>query len=252
MSSTSVNFFKEGFFGYSDETVFHLWSFWHFLPIVIMIVSIILIYKYRDKIRNSKYETTIRYVLAFVMLMVEMSYFWRLLYVGAQGKHETMMNYLPLQMCQWGLIICVFTLLSKNKKLFSINFYVSLLFTPLALIYPFVIAKTGPTYYRYYQYWLEHILPIVCIFYLMFVHRLKPDYKGIYKTLILIVPLSIFSIIANVMVPDANYLYLRQNVPVLPKELYYRVPILYVVVYAVFNLMYFIYYKIDNKKKKVS
>ena len=246
---TTVNFYKDGFFGYSDEINFNIGSFWHILPILVMILIILLIYKYRNQIKKYKYETSIRYVLSFTMMIVEMSYFWRLLYVGSQGSSSDMFAYLPLQMCQWGLILCIFTLISKNKKIFSINYYITFLFAPIALIYPIVITHTGPTYYRYYQFWLEHILPIISIFYLMFVHGLKPDYKGIYRTLIVIIPLTILSVYANKVIDDANYLYLKLSVPFLPDNQIYKVPLLFILTYLVFNLMYFIFNKIDSRNK---
>ena len=80
--NTTVKFFSEGFFGYSSEKDFYMGSIWHILPIVLMIITICLIYKYRKRIKNYKYETRVRYILAFVMLIVEMSFFWRLEYVG--------------------------------------------------------------------------------------------------------------------------------------------------------------------------
>ncbi len=246
---TTAQFYQNGFFGYSQEQDFFIGSIWHIIPIVLMIIAILLIYKYRKQIREFKYESTIRYVLAFVMMIVEMSYFWRLLYVGSQGKYPDMMSYLPIQMCQWGLITMIFTITSKNKKLFSINYYITLLFATIALIYPIVILYTGPTYYRYYQFWLEHILPIVCVFYLMFVHGMKPDYKGIFRTLYVIVPLVILSVIANSKIPMANYLYLTMKVPFIPDNQWIKIPILILITAILFHLMYFIFYKIDNRKK---
>lgn len=246
---TTVNFYSKGFFGYSKEQDFFIGSIWHFIPIILMIVAIILIYKYRKQLKKYKYESTIRYVLAFVMLIVEMSYFWRLLYVGSQGKYPDMMLFLPIQMCQWGLILTIFTLTSKNKKLFSFNFYITLLFATIALIYPKVILYTGPTYYRYYQFWLEHILPIISIFYLMFVHKLKPDYKGIFRTYIAVTPLVIVSVIANAKIPNAEYLYLTMKVPFLPDNQIAKIPILVLITMILFHIMYFIFYKIDNRKK---
>ena len=181
-SVTTVKFFRDGFFGYSSQKDFYMGSIWHILPIVIMIIVIFLIYKYREKIKNYKNERAVRFILAFVMMIVEMSFFWRLEYVGTQGVNDTLLTYLPIQMCQWGLIICIFTITSMNKKLFSINYYITLFFATVALIYPLVIEQTGPRYYRYYQFWLEHILPIISVFYLMFVHGMKPEKKGIFYT----------------------------------------------------------------------
>ena len=248
---TIVKFFKDGFFGYSDEMDFHMGSTWHILPIVIMIIVIFLIYKYRKQIKEYKNEATVRYILAFIMMIVEMSFFWRLSYVGSQGQFDTMLTYLPIQMCQWGIILCIFTLLSKNNILFSISYNVTLLFATIALIYPIVITNAGPTYYRYYQFWLEHTLPIISVFYLIFVHGLKPDYMGIYRTLACIFPLAIIAISVNNAVPYANYLYLRLKFPLLPDNQIHRALILTVIVYIIFHLMYYLFYKIDKKKYKI-
>ncbi len=247
--STSVKFFSKGFFGYSNKQDFFIGSIWHILPIVLMIIVIILIYKNREKIKNYKYETSVRYILAFVMMIVEMSFFWRLEYVGTQGVNDTMLTYLPIQMCQWGLLICIFTIISKNKKLFSINYYITLLFASIALIYPLVIQETGPRYYRYYQFWLEHTLPVISVFYLMFVHGMKPEKKGILYTFFITVPLTILAIIANSKIEGARYLYLTLNVKILPKNLILRALILFVLVLGIFYLMYLPFAKKDGKKR---
>lgn len=247
--NTSVNFFSEGFFGYSNKQDFFMGSIWHILPIGLMIFVIVLIYKYRKEIKNFKYETSVRYILAFVMLIVEMSFFWRLLYVGSQGQYDTMLTFLPFQMCQWGLIICIFTIISKNKKLFSINYFITLLFAGIALIYPMVITNTGPGYYRYYQFWLEHILPIICVFYLMFVHDMKPDYKGIYCTIIVTLPLAAVAIIANGQIEGARYLYLTLDVPFLPKDQIIRALILQILAIGIYHLMYLPFYKTDKQNR---
>ncbi len=244
---TTVKFFSDGFFGYSTKQDFFMGSVWHILPIALMILVIILIYKNREKIRNYKYEPRIRFILAFVMLMAEMTFFWRLLYVGNQGEAETMLTYLPFQMCQWGLIVCVFTITSKNQKLFSINYYITLLFANIALLYPLVIKNAGPRYYRYYQFWLEHTLPIISVFYLMFVHNMKPEKKGILYTFIITVPLTIVALIANSRIKGARYLYLTLNVSILPQNMILRAAVLFMLVLGIFYVMYLPF---DKKKKE--
>lgn len=247
-SVTIVKFFRDGFFGYSSQKDFYMGSIWHILPIVIMIIVIFLIYKYREKIKNYKNERAVRFILAFVMMIVEMSFFWRLEYVGTQGVNDTLLTYLPIQMCQWGLIICIFTITSMNKKLFSISYYITLFFASIALIYPLVITETGPRYYRYYQFWLEHILPIISVFYLMFVHDMKPEKKGILYTFIVIVPLTIVALIANRKIEGARYLYLTLDVKFLPQNMIIRVAVLFVLVLCVFYLMYLPF---DKKNKQI-
>ena len=245
---TSVKFFSEGFFGYSSQQDFFMGSIWHILPIVLMIIAIILIYKNRERIKNYKYEGRVRFILAFVMMIVEMTFFWRLLYVGNQGEADTMLTYLPFQLCQWGLIVCVFTITSKNKKLFSINYYITLLFASIALIYPLVIKNAGPRYYRYYQFWLEHTLPIISVFYLMFVHDMRPEKKGILYTFVITVPLTIIALIANSNIKGARYLYLTLDVKFLPQNMIIRAAVLFVLVLCVFYLMYLPF---DKKNKQI-
>ena len=248
--TTYVKFFSEGFFGYSTKQDLFLGSVAHILPIIIMIIIIALIYKFKDQIRSYKHEAGVRYVIAAVMLLAEMSFFWRLAYVGTQGQDDTMLTYLPLQMCQWGLLICVFTIMTMNKVLFSMNYFITLLFANIALIYPLVILNAGPTYFRYYQFWLEHTLPIISVFYLMFVHGMRPERKGILYTWFLIIPLTTLAIIANYNIEGARYLYLTLDVKILPSNIIARAVILFTLVMGIFYLMYLPFEIKDKKLKK--
>ena len=78
-----VRFYNSGFFGFGEKGNFKYWSLAHFIPIILLIAAIVLIYRYRAWLREWKHEENFRFIFAFVMLMVEMSYFWRLLYVGS-------------------------------------------------------------------------------------------------------------------------------------------------------------------------
>ena len=249
-------FNSDGFFGYGEVGDFKYFSFWHFLPIVLLIIAIILTYKNRIKIRNWKYEERFRYILAFTMMIVEMSYFWRLLYVGDELGQNSLLIKLPLQVCQWSLISCIFMILSKNQKLFDICFYVCLILGTAACLTPTVIVRTGPTYYRYYQFFLEHELPICSVFYMMFVHKLKPTYKGLYFVIGLLFILALLCIYVNNHIDGANYMYLagyKEGVDAgdniinyLPKNQYVRMLTLTVIVTTLFNLLYFVWSKIDK------
>ena len=92
------------FFGKGDEVEFVNFSFAHFAPILLMFAVILLIYRYRDKIRTCKREETIRYVLAFMMIISEMSYFWRL--VGVPSLNPNPVDHLPITVCGWSIIFC--------------------------------------------------------------------------------------------------------------------------------------------------
>lgn len=255
----NVEFFKEGFFGYGNNGDFKQWSLAHFLPIIFMIVVLILLYKYREKIRNWKHEENLRFGFVVIMLLVEMSYFWRLLYVGAEGKYPNLMTKLPIQVCQWTLLTTCFMMAKKSKALFSMDFFLTMSTGIIPLFVPAVISTTGPKYWRYYQFWGEHILPIVGMYYMMFVHEYKPKKRGIIYAMIMLTLLAVPSIYFNNKIPEASYLYLNNSeafemLAFLPKTLWGKIPLFVGVVVALFFAAYGIYtlvVKYSTKKKDV-
>ena len=251
-------FFDEGFFGYGEPGDFQYYSFWHFLPIFLLICGIVLLYKKKDALREWKWEGRFRFIMAFVMLLVEMSFFWRLLYVGDELGIHNLMTKLPLQVCQWALFACVFMVMSKNDTLFGICFFLSITLGLIPLLMPTVITRTGPTYYRYYQFWLEHELPIFMTYYMIFVHGKRPKYKDIWVTQGCLVLLSIPCVIANSRIPGANYMYMNgesQGGAVggniaqwFPESQRVRYIAFFFIVLLMFHLSYWIYTRIRDRK----
>lgn len=68
------DFFKY-FFSQGTEVEFKNFVLAYFLPILLMIGIIVLIYIFKNKIKEFKYEKSIRMVLAFMLIITEMSYF---------------------------------------------------------------------------------------------------------------------------------------------------------------------------------
>ena len=209
---TQVNFYKNGFFGFGEKGNFKYWSFAHFFPIALYGLAIYLIFRYREKLKNWKHEENFRFIFAAVMLFAEISYFWRLLYVGSSEIHVTdMMDKLPLQVCEWTCIFGAFMMMKKSKMLYPICFYVCLTIGIFPILTPSVITTAGPSYWRYYQYWLEHILPPLAVFYMTFVHGFRPTKKGIFGGVGYMATLVVFALICNAKFPEANYLYISKG-----------------------------------------
>ena len=241
-------FYSEGFFGYGDLGDFHPFGLWHILPILLLVAAAVLTRRKREAIRGWKYERRFRYILSFVMLMAEMSYFWRLLYVGDEYGDFTLLVKLPIQVCQWGLICAVYMITSKSDFLFGINFFISLGCTTIALFVPqTVISQTGPGYFRYYQFWLEHLLPIYSTLYMMMVHGKRPKYRDLWTSMGFLVLLAIPSYMANVAIPEADYLYMRMNIPFMPDSILLRLPIYGAIILLLFHGMWLLWKYIEQK-----
>ena len=250
-----MTYYRSGFFGLSSEVIFKPFTIAHFVPILLAVAAIILIWKKREAIREWKHENTFRFVYGFVMIICEMSYFWRLQYVGpGMDDDTTMMGFLPLQVCQWTLIITTFMMMSKSKRLFSMSFFMTMSVGLLPLAVPAVLSYTGPGYYRYYQFWGEHLLPIIGMFYMMFVHGYEAKPSGILMTLGFLILLAIPCIYFNEHFEDAEYMYLKHStysaLDFLPDSPYLTLLFFIVIVLVLLSLTYLVYGLITGRFRK--
>ena len=62
------------FFGAGAEPEFAIFTPAHFAPILLLLAALFLLYRYREPLRSSKYETNIRYSLGFMHIICDMSY----------------------------------------------------------------------------------------------------------------------------------------------------------------------------------
>ena len=239
------------FFGAGSQVEFSLFTPAHFAPVVLMLLVIWLIYKNKDSLRKSKYEETLRYALAFAMIVCDMSYYWRLAAMPSLGGNA--MNDLPIGVCTWSVILGSFLMIGKNQTLFDIIYFWLLSGSLFALITPTPLTYTGPTRYRYYQFWLEHTLGYISLFYLIFVHNMRPTVRSAVKSWIALAVLAVFSYWVNTMIPGANYLYMARPeaapsvLDILPANFALRTTIMALVVTAMFALAYLPWHLKDKK-----
>ena len=205
-----LTFFRKGFFGYGEEGDFRPWGLSHFAALAITVSVIVLLALFGPAFRNLKGETHIRCALAMTMMLCEFSFFWRLAYIGPEShERKTMMMRLPLQVCEWTLLLTIPMLFLRSQFLFDMTFYLSMTCGLLPLVVPAVISTTGPRYFRFYQFWGEHVLPIWSVYYMIFVWGFRPRPIGIlaeYLFLLLLVPPSLW---LNRRFEDCYYLYLK-------------------------------------------
>ena len=135
------------FFGQGTEPEFSLFTVAHFLPILLLLVALYLLYRYRDKIRTSKYEINFRYTLGFALIICDMSYYWRL--AAAPWLSNGPSEHLPIGVCAWAVIFCSFMLIGKSQKLFDIVYFWLLSGSLFALVTPTPLTYCGPTRFRF-------------------------------------------------------------------------------------------------------
>jgi hypothetical integral membrane protein (TIGR02206 family) len=184
-----------------------------------------------------------------------MSYFWRL--VGVPELAPNPVDHLPITVCGWGVIFCSYLVVTKSQALFDIAYFWLFSGTVFALITPTVISYTGPTRFRYYQFWLEHTLGYIAIFYMIFVHKMRPTVKSALRSLIWLSILSVIAYAANRMLGHgANYLFMAEPeatpsiLDILPPNFTLRVIVMASVILVMYGLAYLPWYLKDKKQKK--
>ena len=247
--------FFQYFFGTGTEVEFTNFSFAHFAPILLAAGIIWLIRQFRGRIRDCKKEYVFRYTLAFALIIAEMSYFWRL--VGVPSLNPNPVDHLPITVCGWAVIFASYMLVGKSQALFDITYFWVFSGTVFALITPTVITYTGPTRFRYYQFWAEHTLGYVAVFYMIFVHGMRPTVRSAVRAYLLLVVLAVVAFFANrVIGPGANYLFLArpEDTPsildILPPNFALRLVIMAAVVTLMFGLSYLPWYLKDRKNRQ--
>ncbi len=247
--------FMRYFFGKGEEVEFSNFTPAHFLPILFAAVLIYIIYRCRDRIREMKNERYFRYILAFGLIISEMAYYWRLIAIPSLGPNPV--DHLPITVCGWVAVFGSYMLIGKSQTLFDLSYFWSLAGSTFALITPTVISYTGPTRFRYYQFWAEHLLCYVAIFYMIFVHNMRPTKRSVVKAYGGLVILAVIAYFANRIIgPGANYLFMArpEDTPsvldILPPNFALRLLVMVAVVTLLFVLAYLPWYLKDKRVSK--
>lgn len=240
------------FFGAGTEPEFTLFSLAHILPIVLLIATLFLLYKNKDRIRTSKHETNYRYILAFMLIICDMSYYWRL--SSAPWLSNGAIEHLPIGVCAWSVIFSSFMLVGKSQRLFDISYFWLLCGSIFALLTPTPLTYCGPTRFRYYQFWLEHTLGFIAIFYMMFIHDMRPNKRSFLRSYTALIGLALLAAWVNSLIPGANYLYMArpESAPsildILPPHYGLRITIIAFAITFLFCLAYLPWYLKDKKE----
>jgi hypothetical integral membrane protein (TIGR02206 family) len=239
------------FFGAGSEPEFALFTPAHFAPIALLILAIWLLRKNADRLRRSRYEETFRYILGFALIICDMSYYWR--FAAWPGLGAGAVENLPIGVCGWAVIFCSYMIIGKNQTLFDIAYFWLLSGSLFALLTPTPLTYCGPTRFRYYQFWLEHTLGYVAIFYMIFVHGMRPNFKSMVKSYLALIAMCMLAYWVNTMIPGANYLFLArpESAPsvldILPPHFGLRLTIMVAVITLMYWLAYLPWYLKDKK-----
>lgn len=155
---------------------FDAFSLQHFFMIAILIAGSLFIFKKR--VTLFEYDRFVRFLMFTSLFVLESLYHVWLMMDGYWDVSFT----LPLQLCSISLILCLILILTRSMFFFQIVFFIGITGAAMAVITPELFL--GFPHFRYFQFFITHIVIIWTCLYFFFVHHYKPNGKGLITSFI--------------------------------------------------------------------
>lgn len=179
-------------------------SFQHIFPIIFAIAITVFLIKYSNKnFSLLQKQKTVHYLAWFVSTTLISFHLYRMFF-----DHYNFKTDLPLYLCSlMALLIPVFTYYRKYW-MFEILVFWIIGGTLQAVITP-DITKGFPSF-DYFRYWVVHLGLLSIIFYFIYVFKMKPTFKSVFKSFFALQGYVVVMMLLNYLL-DANYFYLNEK-----------------------------------------
>ncbi|WP_053070373.1 TIGR02206 family membrane protein [Alkalihalobacillus pseudalcaliphilus] len=235
-----------------DGFGFQLFGVSHLLVILTLFLIVAFIFSIRNRLeKNRKLERSIRFSLAIILLLLEVTYhIWLLV----NGRWEITYA-LPLHLSSITLVTAIFMLFTLNKRLFEFTFFAGVGSAFLTIITP-DIGGFGFPHFRFFHFFMAHGLVIIAVIYLLFIRKFTLSLRTVWSNWLILNGYAFFVFSVNWLV-GGNYMYLMQKPPSpSPFDWFgpwpYYIIVLQVVALGLFFFMYGLYRIYDPYRKRSS
>lgn len=186
--------------GFANDPSFPAFSTYHIVPIILILISICLIFKFKHKLNIEKNRKIFGKLLGIVMLIQAILLYGWYIYSGI-GLQDA----LPLYMCRVVAVVMIYDLLFSSTKFHYIAYFWGLLGGIIALLTPDTSGWVFP-HIMYTQFFITHGCMLSGIFLFVVIDGYKPSKKDFLKmtnfTIIFFLSVNIINFIL-----DSNYSY---------------------------------------------
>ena len=221
----------------------------HILPIIFSVLFCVLFIKYSKQVLNKKQQENALHLFACLVSLTVLVFH---LYSISLGNYNINTD-LPLYLCSFmGLLIPVFTYYRKFW-MFEILLFWIIAGTSQGVITPDI--PEGFPVFDYFRYWVVHLGLLIVIFYAVFVFKMKPRFKSVFKSFFALQLYVVFMVAINYVL-KANYFYLNQK-PESASILDYLgewplyIIAVQIIIIPYFLLIYLPFYIIERRRKRV-
>ncbi|HBD94918.1 MAG: hypothetical protein A2015_07630 [Spirochaetes bacterium GWF1_31_7] len=225
---------------------FKIFSKSHVMALILIFISILVVIlmlrKYKNHIKLNYY---FRIIISILLLTQELLFqIWHLKIKLWSIKHS-----LPLNLCSVVLLLSAILILTKNKKIFNMVYYIGTASVFFALLFPYnLVGYYEFPHFRFFHFFLSHSLVLFVILYMIFVENYIPTFWYMLKTYLICFLYSLFIFMINIEI-KANYLFLGDfsfnkrilNVisdwPLYLFELYFKIFFIFFILYVPFKFL---------------
>ncbi len=181
--------------------VFRIFSTPHFMGLLtIAVINFILIY-WLKKYKTEKGDKIIRYTLATLLILQEISLsVWRI-YCGTWRMGTS----LPLHLCGAAIVLGAIMLVNKNYRFYELVYFWGLGGAIQALLQPDIIYPFP--HYRFIQFFVSHGLIVTASLYSTFSFNFRPQFRSILRVFVVTNIYLVFIALFNYIF-DGNYLFI--------------------------------------------
>ncbi|RBW70713.1 TIGR02206 family membrane protein [Bacillus taeanensis] len=184
---------------------FQLFSTAHVFTLVTVIILFLLMFLFRQHLKNQLPNRLFRYSLALLLILSEISLHSWLLY----AETWQITSALPLHLSSISLILSTIMLVSKSYFLFELMYFAGLGSALQAMLTPDLGMYSFP-HFRYVHFYISHGgIAAACVF-MVVVEEMKPTLKSLWKTFFLLNAYIIIVFGINLLL-DGNYLYIMEK-----------------------------------------
>lgn len=182
---------KKFFLNENTYIPFKLGGIIHIVCILFLVISLYLIYRNRNKIKNIKHKKTIKVIMCLIMYLNMFIYYTSLAYYGVYD----LKLHLSLHICFISGILFMIYLLTNHKKIYKMVYFFSIVGPLPAILLPDL--KTSFDSYVFYQFFISHHLFIIFSYFILYLDSIHIEFKDALKSLFTLICIFITMAIFN-------------------------------------------------------
>ncbi|MCF7927011.1 MAG: YwaF family protein [Candidatus Izimaplasma sp.] len=136
---------------------------------LVLLIGVLL---FSDKLKKCAYEPQLRKVLGWILILNVLSHY---IWLMSHGEFYGLKT-IPIMFCPLSALFLGYILIKENYTLFPYVFYMGILGGFLAIIFTDIL-HAGPTYYRFYNFFIQHITIVILPIYLAKAYNKFPTLK---------------------------------------------------------------------------